>query len=122
MLILTFYIISIACIFISIGGFSTFPNRQKRVLLVLMFAVMLATQIWRASAIVGMIGEPSALSTSQRYQVASVTELTSSSIVLLIHKDGQISSCGFQNPVTVPIGAFCKIDQRSDGSYVLIPY
>ena len=77
---------------------------------------------WDWSAERGEIGSPLALSPYQHYQVAAVNVLATDSIVILVHQNGEASSCEFKNKVTLPIGSYCKVGRQEDGSLTLIPY
>ena len=85
--------------------------------------ILLAVNTWICSAQFGAIGNPSTLNERQRYQIVAVMKSSvTDTVVLLIHADGQISSCKFQNQVEVSVGSFCKVGRRTDGSYTLISY
>jgi hypothetical protein len=58
---------------------------------------------------------------NQRYQLAATIECSAETVALLIHEDGQISSCKFRSLITIPTGKYCKIIRCSDGSRAFVP-
>ena len=109
------------------GLWAALLNGEKRcvirVVLILVFAVLLAAHIWVTTAEHGIIGSPLGLNTSSYYKVANITQLdASNTVVLFVDAKGNVSSCGFSTPITVPSGTLCRVVRQTDGSYALLPH